>query len=167
MSNSVRDFVQGCHFFQMRKSSRLLPSGQLCPVELPTRPFALYGIKHVGPINPISHSGNKYLIVAVDYFTKFVIIRAVSDTSTEVARKFVMEEIVLRLGVPDRIISDRGSLHPHHSFTSSMWAETLKHLGIEYSVATTERPQTNGLVKQANCTIADRLSALVRDDLAQ
>ena len=57
----------------MRKSSRLLPSGRLCPIELPTRPFALYGIDHVSPINPISHSGNKYLIVTVDYFTKLVI----------------------------------------------------------------------------------------------
>ena len=99
----------------------------------------MYGIKHVGPINPISHSGNKYLIVAVDYFTKFVIIRAVSDTSTKVAKKFVIEEIVLRFGVPDRIISDTGSC-----FTSSMWGETLENLGIEYSDTTTERPQTNG-----------------------
>ena len=122
----------------------------------------MYGIDHVGPINPKSQSGKKYLIVAVDYFTKFVIIRAVPDTSTEVAKKFLMEEIVLRLGVPDRIISDRGSC-----FTSSMWAKTLEDLGIEYSVATTERPQTNGLVERANGTIVDGFSALARDDFPQ
>ena len=54
-------------------------------------------------------------VVAVDYFTRFVIIRTVPDTSTEVAKKFVMEEIVFQFGVPDWIISDRGSC-----FTSSM-----------------------------------------------
>ena len=88
------------------KVSRLLLSAQLYPIVPPNRPLALYGILYIGSINPRSPAGNHHILVAEDHLTKYVIALPVLNTSAEVAKEFVMEEIVLRFGVTDRILLD-------------------------------------------------------------
>lgn len=56
------------------------------------------------------------------------------------------------------MVSDQGT-----AFTSCAWRNTLSSLGITHSLATTERPQTNGLVERQIAVVIDKLAAFVHD----
>ena len=70
------------------------------------------------------------------------------DLSTASTVRAVRELVIPQHGVMRRLITDQGS-----SFTSKEFAEEVKALGVRHVIATTERPQTNGLVERANGTL--------------
>ena len=72
-------------------------------------PFSLWGIDIIGKISPKSSSGHEYILLAIDYFNKWV--EATSYAGLTVARvaKFIKSHIIYRYGVPHELISDRGA----------------------------------------------------------
>lgn len=69
----------------------------------------MVGCDAVGPtLNPTKR-GNRYLLVAVDYLTKGPIARAVPRIDEETTAKFMFEEIIEKYGVPNYLLTDRGS----------------------------------------------------------
>ena len=71
-------------------------------------PFSVWGIDIIGKISPKSSNGHEYILVSIDYFTKWV--EATSYAGLTVARvaKFIRLHIIYRYGVPSEFISDRG-----------------------------------------------------------
>ena len=71
-------------------------------------PFSVWGIDIIGKILPKSSSRHEYILVAINYFTKWV--EATSYARLTVARvaKFIRSHIVYRYGVSHELISDRG-----------------------------------------------------------
>jgi hypothetical protein len=109
----------------------------------------------MGPF-PITRAGNRYIIVAVDYFSNLVLAQPVPSCAAGPSIKFLYDCVINRHGVPHHIVSDQGS-----AFTSAARRDTLSSLGIIHTLATTERPQTNGLVERQNAVIMDKLVAFV------
>ena len=72
MSADVRAFVASCYFCQTHKHPTGLIEGKLQPIAIPAKPFSLMGIDHIGPIRRTAR-GNKHILVAVDYFSKWII----------------------------------------------------------------------------------------------
>ena len=70
--------------------------------------FSVWGIDIIGKILPKSSNGQEYILVANDYFTKWV--EAASYVRLTAARvaKFIRSHIICRYGVPHELISDRG-----------------------------------------------------------
>ena len=70
--------------------------------------FSVWGIYIIRKISPKSSNGQEYILVAIDYFTKWV--EAASYVRLTVAReaKFIKSHIIYRYGVPHELISDRG-----------------------------------------------------------
>ena len=124
----VARYIQGCTFCQKRKVPRALPIGLLHPIPLPNKPFQQWGIDHVGPL-PKSSSGKIYMIVAVDYFSKFTVAKALRDAKADTAVRFFNEKIVSQFGTPGRIISDRGP-----AFTSHLWKNEMAGKGVEHAL---------------------------------
>jgi hypothetical protein len=58
-----------------------------------------------GPLK-VTANENKYIVIAVDYFTKFCISKAIPDITALTIAKLVFEEIFCKLGTPKSIISD-------------------------------------------------------------
>ncbi|UYV85104.1 K02A2.6-like [Cordylochernes scorpioides] len=87
---------------------------------------------------PISHLGNKWIIVCTDYLTRYAITRALPSADAQQVAKFVLEDVVLKHGAPREIITDRG-----RRFTTAY------------------HPQTNGLTERLNKTLADMMSMYV------
>lgn len=100
-------------------------------------PFHTVHIDHVGPFET-SRGGNKFLLVMVDAFTKFVIIEPVKSDETRYVVKS-LRNVTYLFGCPTRIISDRGKAFTARSFRSFCDAYGIKH--ILYGVAT---PRANG-----------------------
>src|SRR5436190_15739248 len=94
---------------------------------------------YLGPV-PVSKSGNDMILIAVDHLTKMA---HFIPTTTKVTAK-EMAELFLRYifqyhGLPDNIVSDRDP-----KFTSHVWRNLQKILGIKLLMSTAEHPQTDG-----------------------
>ena len=94
----------------------------------------------------------KFLIVAVDYFTKWVEAEAVSRISADRVRRFYWRCIICRFGLPRVIVSDNGA-----QFASASVVEFCKELGIQNKFISVEHPQANGQAESANKVILNAI----------
>ncbi|GJW36909.1 reverse transcriptase domain-containing protein [Tanacetum coccineum] len=96
----------------------------------------------------------KFLIVAIDYFTKWIEAKPVATITGNQIKKFVWDNIVCRFGLPGEIISDNGKQFQDNPFKD--WCEKLC---IRQHFASVKHPQTNGLVERANRSLGEGIKA--------
>ena len=119
------------------KKDEMLQSGIL-EVEI----FDVRGIHFMGPF-PVSE-GNKYILVCVDYVSKWVKAQACSINNERLVCKF-LKKLFSRFGMPRVIISDRGI-----QFCNKNMETLLAIYGVKHIVATPYHPQTSGQVEVSN-----------------
>jgi len=144
IAKEVHEFVDTCDPCQREK--RPVKEKDIYPI-VATRPFQIIGIDHVGPLHT-TKDGFQYLIVAQDYFTKWPIAQPTRTTGTQEALDFVWEHIVTIYGLPEQIISDRGT-----AFTSAHWKKAMEEWGINHTPTTAANPSANGQVERFNQTL--------------
>lgn len=98
----------------------------------------------------------KYLIVGIDYFTKWVEAKAVATITGNQVKKFVWDNIVCRFGLPGEIVSDNGKQFRDNPFKD--WCEKLH---ITQRFASVKHPQENGLVERANRSLGEGIKARI------
>ncbi|OMH83944.1 Retrovirus-related Pol polyprotein from transposon [Zancudomyces culisetae] len=153
----VVDYVKRCHVCQVFKDGRSRKH-PLVPVHA-VKPFEIFGMDAIGPINPISESGNRYILTAIDYCTKWPIAIPVENLLSETIVDFIINNIVTYYGVPQKIITDRGS-----SFVSNVTTEVFNWLQLDHSPTTSYRPQNNGQCERLNKTLVNLLQKICRKD---
>ncbi|XP_045830863.1 uncharacterized protein LOC123922161 [Trifolium pratense] len=116
--------------------------------------FDCWGIDFVGPF-PSSFS-NEYILVAVDYVSKWVEAIASPKADGKTVIKFLKRNIFTRFGTPRVLISDGGS-----HFCNSQLAKALEHYGVKHKVASPYHPQTNGQAEVSNREIKKILEKTV------
>ena len=79
----------------------------------------MLGIDHLGPLQT-TDSGNKHVIVAIDYLTKWVEVAAVPDTSTDHVIPFIQHNIINRHSHPKSLVSDQGPVFLSKEFDARM-----------------------------------------------
>ncbi|GJS68635.1 putative reverse transcriptase domain-containing protein [Tanacetum coccineum] len=94
---------------------------KLNPITSPW-PFYKWGIDIVGPF-PEGPGKVKFLIVVIDYFTKWIEAKPVATITDNQVKKFVWDNIVCRFGLPGEIISDNGKQFRDNPFKD--WCEKL------------------------------------------
>nr|GEY69807.1 reverse transcriptase domain-containing protein [Tanacetum cinerariifolium] len=104
--------------------------------------FNAWGIDFKGPFP--SSRGNKYILVAVDYWSKWVEAKALPTNDARVVVKF-LKSLFARFGTPRAIISDRGTY-----FFNVQFAKVMLKYGITHHLSTTYHPQTSGQVEVSN-----------------
>ena len=110
-------------------------------------PFSVWGINIIGKISPKSSNGHEFILVAIDYFTKWVEASSYAKLTSIRVASFIRSHIICCYGVPHELISDRGA-----HFRAEV--ETLlQKYGIQYHRSSAYRPQTNGAVETANNNI--------------
>ncbi len=139
MYKDVVTWVQSCVPCNRRKSPSVKVHAKIIPMPVPTVPFERLSTDILGPLPACRHTGNRYVIVFIDYFTKYVELVAVPDIKAEtVARSFV-KEVVCRHGTPLYLHSDRGT-----NYLSNIVRETCKILQVTKTHTTSYHPQCNG-----------------------
>ncbi|XP_021995730.1 protein NYNRIN-like [Helianthus annuus] len=146
------DLLRRCAACQRHAPKTLRPKNPLVPVTS-AWPFQQWGIDLVGPF-PDAPGAVKFIIVAVDYFTKWVEAKALASTTAMVIRKFIWEHIICRFGLPLRIISDNGT-----NFASDDLQKWFKEMKIEHHFASVAHPQANGQVESVNKQNVDGIKA--------
>ena len=116
--------------------------------------FDVWGIDFMGPFP--SSFGNKFILVAVDYVSKWIEAIASPTNDTRVVIKLFKNIIFPRFGVPRLVISDGGS-----HFISKIFDKLLSKYGVKHRVATPYHPQTSGQVEVSNREIKQILEKTV------
>ena len=70
-------------------------------------PFSVCGIDIIGKISPTSSNGHEYILVAIDYFTKWVEATSYDGLTAARVAKFIISHIIYQYGVPHELISNR------------------------------------------------------------
>ena len=117
----------------------MMPLNPILVVDL----FDVWGIDFMGPF-PVSF-GYIYILVEVDYVSKWVEAIPCRAADHKVVLKFLKENIFSRFGVPKAIISDGGS-----HFCNKSFENLLAKYGVKHKVTTPYHPQTSGQVELAN-----------------
>ncbi|XP_016199340.1 uncharacterized protein K02A2.6-like [Arachis ipaensis] len=144
--SDAQEFVKKCKKCQENTNFHKAQPEELSLMMAP-RPFAQWEVDLLGPFPP-GPGQVKYLIVAIDYYTKWVEAEPLASISSANCQKFMWRQVVTRFGIPESIISDNGT-----QFTDKKFKEFLSGLGIKQKFSSLEYPQSNGQVEAANKVI--------------
>ncbi|RVX07057.1 Retrovirus-related Pol polyprotein from transposon 17.6 [Vitis vinifera] len=128
----------------------MMPLNPILIVDL----FYVWGFDFMGPF-PMSF-GYSYILVGVDYVSKWVKAVPCKHNDHRVVLKFLKENIFSRFGVPKAIISDGGT-----HFCNKPFETLLAKYGVKHKLATPYHPQTSGQVELANREIKNILMKVV------
>ncbi|KAH9134953.1 hypothetical protein AeRB84_019408 [Aphanomyces euteiches] len=123
----VSDYCKKCLPCGAAKGTRPWKQGRMqrMPVYKLRGPFNFLVVDALGPFPP-TPQGNKYVLIFVDYFTLWPEAFAVRDLKTSTFVRILVDEILCRYGVPDHLLSDRGT-----NFVSELAKTMYKTLGID------------------------------------
>ncbi|XP_070003217.1 uncharacterized protein [Nicotiana sylvestris] len=116
--------------------------------------FDVWGIDFMGPF--VNSYGNKYIIVVVDYVSKWVEVVALPTNDAKVVVGFLKKNIFTRFGTPRAIISDGGT-----HFCNRAFEKLLAKYDVHHKVATPYHPQTSIQVEVSNREIKSVLTKTV------
>ncbi|GKA99268.1 reverse transcriptase domain-containing protein, partial [Tanacetum coccineum] len=120
--------------------------------------FDVWGIDFMGPFP--SSRGNKYILVAVNYLSKWVEAKARPTNDVQVVCKF-LKSLFARFGAPRAIISDRETY-----FCNDQFAKVMLKYGVTHRLSTAYHPQTSGQVEVSNCGLKRILERTVGENRA-
>ena len=158
MFQDIRDYVKSCDNCQRRGRSKR--NSPLHPIPVGS-PFYQIGIDYVGPLNR-TKSGNKYIIVAMDYLTKWPEAKPVKEATAQETVTFIYEDIICHHGCPGKILTDRGT-----HFNNQLLKGLAQKFEITHLMSTPYHPQTNGLVERFNRTLIEGLAKTATDHLSE
>src|ERR1044071_1646603 len=156
MYEDIREYVRSCDICQRRGKYRRTEPLHPIPVG---EPFYRIGIDYVGPL-PRTKEGNKYIIVAMDYLTKWPEARPTKEATAATTIDFIYDDIVCRHGCPGIIQTDRGT-----HFNNQLLKKLVEKFKIEHVMSTPYHPQTNGLVERFNRTLIESLARTAHQHL--
>nr|KYP56992.1 Gypsy retrotransposon integrase-like protein 1 [Cajanus cajan] len=120
-------------------------------------PFSQWGMDILG-LFPPAKGQLKFLLVAIDYFTKWIEACPLAKITIENVRKFTWKNIICRFGIPHALIIDND-----RQFIAQEFKDFLRELGIKHLPTSVEHPQTNGQAEAANKVILRELKKRPRD----
>jgi hypothetical protein len=152
MRKDIQVYCQACHVCATRKNTGRHRKAEMrrYDVGLPMEEVA---IDLMGPF-PESESGNKYVLVVVDSFSKWMEAYPVANIEAKtIAEKLVME-FISRFGVPAQIKSDRG-----RQFDCALFREMCQLLDVEHRMSTPFHPQGNSRVERMVKVVGNLISS--------
>jgi hypothetical protein len=87
----------------------------------------------------------KYVIVAVEYFSKWIEEKPLATITLATVQKFFWQNIICRFGVPKAITVDNGT-----QFDAETFKDFCDRIGTKIHFASVRHPESNGLVERAN-----------------
>ncbi|XP_039687848.1 uncharacterized protein [Medicago truncatula] len=138
MESDCYKHTRKCHKCQIYADKIHVPPTTLNLLSSPW-PFSMWGIDMIGRIEPKASNGHRFILVAIDYFTKWVEAASYANVTKQVVVKFIKNHIICRYGIPNRIITDNGT-----NLNNKMMKELCDDFKIEHHNSSPYRPQMNG-----------------------
>ncbi|XP_059302205.1 uncharacterized protein LOC132054169 [Lycium ferocissimum] len=119
-------------------------------------PFVAWGMDVIGPIEPPASNGHRFILVAIDYFTKWMEATSHKSVTKKVVADFVRNNLICHFGVPESIITDNGA-----NLNSHLMKDISEQCKITHRNSTAYRPQMNRAVEAASKNIKRILRKMV------
>lgn len=157
MTKDIKEYMRNCHICATAKDNRV-SIAPLKPVDVSTfHPYQRIALDIMGPIQPVSKQGNRFIIVCQDYFTKWVEVKACPSTEASVIRDFLTDEVFSRYGVCDELVTDQGT-----QMTSRQFQEFLNEIGIRHLKTSVYHPQSD-MVERTNRTFLNMIRSYMNE----
>src|SRR3954447_10150736 len=157
LTTDVINHVKACDVCQKRKKGKMI--AEMTSTKIVPEPFHHVGIDVIGPL-PVTLTGKRYIVVAVDYFTKYVEAETLETADAQTIATFVHKEIICRHGIPKILTSDRGT-----EFINELIANLATVYKIKHIRTTAYHPQGNGQTERTNRTLKDVISKILKKNL--
>jgi hypothetical protein len=118
-------------------------------------PFERIAFDIAGPF-PVTDSGNKYIMVVIDYFSKWPEAYGLPNQEAVTVSRALIENWICRYGLPLEMHSDQG-----RNFESNVFQGVCELLGVRKTRTTPLHPQSDGMVERFNRTMEQHLSKVV------
>jgi hypothetical protein len=142
-ASDAADLVQKCENCQKCARDKKQPSS-LTPLIQSTWPLQRWGLDLLGPL-PLAQGNLKYVVVAVEYFSKWIETKHLVTITSATVQKFFWQNIVCRFGVPKAITVDNRTQFDAETFKAS-----CDQIGTKIYFASVRHLKSNGLVERAN-----------------
>ena len=156
LQSDVRTWCRWCVICAKRKPTHGRHRG-LLKQSVATAPMERIVIDILGPL-PKTVSGNEYIIIISDYFTKWIECYALPDQQAYTVADALVTKFFTRFGVPYFLHTDQG-----RNFESQLFQHVCDLLGIQKTRMSLYRPQSDGLVERFNRTIQQMLASYVNE----
>jgi hypothetical protein len=127
--------VQTCHKCQMYQNSKNAPPQYLHTMASPW-PFSAWGMDVIGAITPKASNGHEFILVAIDYFTKWVEACSFKNVTQVAVTRFVKNNIICRYGMPEMLITDNAS-----NLNNRMMDQLCQQFKIQHHNSAPYRPE--------------------------
>ncbi|XP_070014505.1 uncharacterized protein [Nicotiana sylvestris] len=148
-------FVRKCHGCQTHAYMIKVPPNELNATSS-MWPFAAWGMDVIGPIKPAASNGHRFILVVIDYFTKWVEAASYKAVTKKFVADFVCDRIICRFGIPKSINTDNGS-----NLNSDLMKSICETFKIKHKNSTAYRPKMNGAVEATNKNIKKILRKMI------
>eukprot|EP00253_Pinus_taeda_P009426 PITA_09426 len=138
------NYVRKCQVCQTTAGRQKKPSLPLQPVNI-EQPFSQWGLDIIGEILPHSSKQHRYILTAIDYFTKWVEAIPLKTANAEYIIEFIDQFIITRFGLPSALMFDNASY-----FSGNAMTEFALKRGFKLKYSSNYYPQGNGLAKSTN-----------------
>jgi transposase InsO family protein len=156
LRGDVTSFVQTCDVCQRSKASRQAPAGLLRPLPVPGERWVSVTMDMVVKL-PHTKRGYDSVLVFVDRLSKYVhFVPTTEQLSAKGFAKLFVQNVVANHGMPQEVISDRGSTW-HNKF----WKHVCRMVGLRHYMSTAYHPQTDGQSERTIQVLKDVLRAFV------
>jgi len=158
MKQEIVDYIKKCEICQKNKITQHKVK---MPLQINTTPGVVWGkccMDTVGPLT-VTTEGRKYILTFQDELSKYTIAIPRSRQDADPIARVFGEEIVLKFGIPQVILTDQGS-----TFLSELFTNVCKLLKIKKLKFSAFYPQTNGCLGRTHRVLAEYLRCYILED---
>jgi hypothetical protein len=159
MMDDCIKYQKGCEACQKFRNTQLARASVMNPIVKPW-PFRGSGLDFIGEIHPRSSKGHRFILVAMDYFTKWTEAVPLRNMTHQKVISFVQEHIIYQFGVPQTLTTDQGA-----SFMSHQFREFAKSLKIKLLNSSSYYAQANGQAEASNKVLIKIIKKRIKDNL--
>lgn len=156
LRRDVKHYVTRCIDCQRYKPSNLKPSG-LLQTPASNQRFEVLAMDLFGPL-PETAEGDRWIFIIEDVATRWVELFSLKSATAEACAKTLIDEVILRYGVPRRVVSDNGT-----QFVSAVMQQTAHCLGFDQSLIPAYHPESNP-VERRNRDLKTQIAIFVQTE---
>lgn len=156
MVEDIKKYVRNCDICRATKPRNEVARAPMGKYRDAVRPWRMITLDFCGPY-PLTNSRNRFLLVVVDSFSKFVSVKPMTQSSAADTIRFLKNEIFLKFGVPEIVISDNGP-----QLRSNLFNDFLNQYNVKHWKTASYHPQANA-TEAANKTVVNAIRAYIAD----
>ena len=157
MEADVRRYCASCDPCQRTTSKGRIGKVPVVIPPLIDTCFRRTAVDLIGPLQPITDRGNRYILTIVDMATRYPEAIALPRIEAERVAEALLE-VFSRLGVPNQMLSDNGT-----QFVAGVMKEVARLLGIKQFFTTPYHPMANGVCERFNGTLKQMLRRMCQE----